>query len=102
MMLPLSFSRGTAEFTVKKAALRLVWVTFSKMASSVEPVGVRPEMPALAKTMSSFPKSLGQRCEEPLAIFRNRNVSAVATRVGPKFCDRLIQRLLVATGNGDL
>jgi hypothetical protein len=59
-------------------------------------------MPALAKTMSSFPKSLGQRCEEPLAIFRNRNVSAVATRVGPKFCDRLIQRLLVATGNGDL
>jgi hypothetical protein len=39
-------------------ALRLVWMTLSKMAPSVEPVGVRPEMPALAQTMSSFPKSL--------------------------------------------
>ena len=28
------------------------------MASSVEPVGVRPEMPALAETISSLPKSL--------------------------------------------
>jgi hypothetical protein len=30
MMLPLSFSRGAAEFTVKKAALRLVWITCSE------------------------------------------------------------------------
>jgi hypothetical protein len=42
--------RGAAELTVKKAPVRLVWTTFSKMASSVEPVGVLPEMPALAKT----------------------------------------------------
>ena len=57
MMLPLSFMRGAAELTVKKAPLRLVWTIFSKMASSVVPVGVLPEMPALAKTMSSLPKA---------------------------------------------
>src|SRR5580692_1544722 len=60
MMLPFSFNKGAAEFTVKKAALRLVRMTFSKIASSVEPVGVRAEMPALAKTMSSLPKSLAR------------------------------------------
>jgi hypothetical protein len=58
MMLPLSFSREAAELTVKKAPLRLVWMMFSKMASSAAPVGVLPEMPAFAKTMSSLPKSL--------------------------------------------
>src|SRR5271156_4783245 len=33
MMPALSFSSGTAEFTVKKAELRLLWITFSKMVS---------------------------------------------------------------------
>ena len=80
MMLPLSFMRGAAELTVKKAPLRLVWTTFSKMASSVVPVGVLPEMPALAKTMSSLPKSLASSSEKLLAVLRNRNVGAIAVR----------------------
>src|SRR6516225_1804610 len=44
----------------------------------------------------------GQGCKEPLAIFRNSNVCAVATGARPKFGDRFIQRLLVTAGNGDL
>ena len=68
----------------------------------VEPLGVRPVMPALAKTMSSFPKFLARTREELLAVFRNGDVSAVATRVWSEVCNRFIQRLLITTGNGDL
>jgi len=49
-----------------------------------------------------LPEICGQGCEEPLAIFCNGDVSAVATRARAKFGDRFIQRLLVAAGNGDL
>src|SRR5277367_2592441 len=37
-----------------------------------------------------------------LAIFRNGDVSAVATCARSKFRDRFIERCLVAAGNGDL
>src|SRR5271154_3485000 len=49
-----------------------------------------------------LPEIFGQGCEQPLAIFRNGDVGAVATRARSKFGDRLIERLRVATGNGDL
>jgi len=49
-----------------------------------------------------LPEIFGQGCEEPLAIFRNGDVNAVATRARSKFGDRFIERLLVATSNGDL
>src|SRR6202034_1581298 len=49
-----------------------------------------------------LPEIFGQGCEEPLAIFRKGDVSAVATRARPKFGDRFIERLLVAAGNGNL
>jgi hypothetical protein len=49
-----------------------------------------------------LPEIFGQACEEPLAIFRNGDVNAVATRVWSKCGNRLIERLLVATSNGNL
>jgi hypothetical protein len=49
-----------------------------------------------------LPEIVGQGCEESLAIFRNGDVSAVATRARSKFGDRFIERLLIATGNCDL
>src|SRR5277367_57457 len=49
-----------------------------------------------------FPEIFGQGCEEPLAIFPNSHVCAVATRGWSEFGDCCIERLLVATGNGDL
>jgi len=49
-----------------------------------------------------FPEILGQGSEEPLAIFRNSNVSAVAMRARSEFGDRLIQRLRIATGDSNL
>ena len=49
-----------------------------------------------------LPEIFSQGCEEPLAIFRKGDVSAVATRARSKFGDRFIERLLVAAGNGDL
>ena len=49
-----------------------------------------------------LPEIFGQGCEEPLAIFRNGDVNAVATRARSKFGNRFIERLLVATSNGDL
>src|SRR5271155_4723674 len=99
MMLPLSFMRGAAELTVKKAPLRLVWTIFSKRASSVVPVGVLPEMPALAKTMSSLPKSLASSAKSLLTVLRNRNVGAIAVRFRSQLGDRFIQRRLIATRN---
>ena len=56
----------------------------------------------IRKDNVELPEICGQGCEEPLAIFRKGDVSAVATRVRSKFCNRLIQRFLVATVNGDL
>jgi hypothetical protein len=75
-----------AEFTVKKAALRLVWITFSKMASSVEPVGVRPEMPALAKTMSSFPATALAQCGSAPRV--------ILSRFSPSNCTEKSERKL--------
>ena len=49
-----------------------------------------------------LPEIFGQGCEQPLAIFRNGDVDSVAMRARSKFGDRFIERLLVATGNGDL
>ena len=56
----------------------------------------------VGKDNVEFPEIFGKGCEEPLAVFRNGDVCAVATRVRSKFCNRLIQRFLVATVNGDL
>ena len=56
----------------------------------------------ISKDNVECPEIFGQGCEEPLAVFRKGNVSAVATRVWSEFCNGLIQRFLVATGNGDL
>ena len=39
-----------------------------------------------------LPEIFGQGCEEPLAIFRNGDVNAVATRARSKFGDRFIVR----------
>src|ERR1700733_14076863 len=66
MMLALSFNRGAAELMVKNAPFRLVWTIFSNTASSVAPVGVLPLIPALAKTMSSLPKSLARSAKSRL------------------------------------
>src|SRR5271166_2931126 len=101
MMLPLSFMRGAAELTVKKAPLRLVWTIFSKRASSVVPVGVLPEMPALAKTMSSLPKSLASSAKSFLRSSATVNVSAIAVRFRSQLGDPFIQCLLIATRNCD-
>ncbi len=49
-----------------------------------------------------LPEIFGQCCEELLAIFRNGDVNAVATRVRSQFGDRFIERLLVASSNRDL
>src|SRR6185437_7570951 len=99
MMLALSFNRGAAELTVKKAPFRLVWMTFSNTASSAAPMGVLPVIPALAKTMSSLPKSFGNIREEPLPVVGHGNVGAVAACLWPQFGDGFIERLLIAAGN---
>src|SRR5271168_1564779 len=49
-----------------------------------------------------LPEIFGQGREEPLAVFRNGNVNAIATRVRSKFGDCFIERLLVAASNRDL
>ena len=72
------------------------------MASSVEPVGVRAEIPACAKTIVKFAEIFGQCPEEPPAVFGDGDVGAVAMSVRSKFGDGFIQRLLVATGNANL
>jgi hypothetical protein len=102
MMLPLSFSRGAAEFTVKKAELRLMWITFSKSGLVGRPSRSTAGDAGIGEDNVELPKIFGQGFEEPLAIFRNGDVSAVATRARSKFGDRFIERLRVATGNGDL
>src|SRR5271154_648852 len=56
----------------------------------------------IGKNNVEFPEIFGQGCKQPLAIFPNSHVCAVATRVWSKFGDRFIERLLVATGNGHL
>ena len=69
----------------------------------VSRTGRRPARDAgIGEDNVEFPEIFGQGCEEPLAVFRKGNVSAVATRVWSEFCNGLIQRFLVATGNGDL
>src|SRR3974377_1309485 len=47
-------------------------------------------------------KVFRQGCEKALAIFRNGDVDAVAACVWPEFSNGLVQRFLIATGNGDL
>src|SRR6202167_3139834 len=49
-----------------------------------------------------LPEICGQGGEEPLAIFRTGDVSAVATRARSKFGNRFIERHLARAGNGDL
>src|SRR5215470_12465390 len=49
-----------------------------------------------------FTEIAGQGCEEPLAIFRNGDVGTVTASVRSKFRDGFIQRLLIATGDGNL
>ena len=101
MMLALSFNRGVAELTVKKAPFRLVWTTFSKMASSVVPVGVLPEMPALAKRMSSLPKSLESSTKEFLAVLLHCNVGAIAARFRSESATASSSVCLIPAGNRD-
>src|SRR4051794_1224466 len=48
---------GAADWTVKKTPVTLVRRMSSNAARSVLPTGVTPEIPALAKTMSSLPKA---------------------------------------------
>ena len=65
--------------------------------------GRRPSGDAgVGKDNVEFPEIFGQGCEELLAVFSNRDVCTVATSVWSEFCHRFIERLLVATGNGDL
>jgi hypothetical protein len=52
---PPSLRKGSASWTVKKTEVRLMRMISSKSSSVVLPAGVEPGMPALAKTMSSFP-----------------------------------------------
>jgi hypothetical protein len=102
MMLPLSFSIGAAEFTVKKAALR-VGVDHVLKNGLVGRAGRSPAGDAgVGKDNIEFAEIFGQGCEEPLAIFRNGDVNAVATCARSEFSDCCIERLLVATSNGDL
>src|SRR5262252_340213 len=56
----------------------------------------------IGKDDVKFAEILGECREEPLAIFRNGDVGAVAASVRPKFSDGFVQRLLVATGDGNL
>jgi hypothetical protein len=51
----------------------------------------------VGKDNVEFPEISAKGCEEPLAVFPNGDISAVATRIGSEFGDRLIQRLLIAT-----
>src|SRR5262249_18196226 len=95
-------SRGAAEFTVKKAPLRSVWITFSKNGL-VGRAGRRPAGDAgVGKHNVELPEIFGQGCEDPLAVFRNSDVCTIATSAWSEFCHRFIERLLVATGNGYL
>ena len=55
----------------------------------------------VGKDYVKFPEIFGEGCEEPLAAFRNGEVSTVAACVGSELSDRLIQGLLVATGDGN-
>jgi hypothetical protein len=48
-----------------------------------------------------FAKVFGEFSEKPLAVLRNRNVSAIAVRFRPQLGDRFIQCLLIATRNCD-
>jgi hypothetical protein len=65
--------------------------------------GGRPAGDAgVGKHHVEFPEIFGQGCEELFAVFRNSDVCTVATHVWSEFCYRFVERLLVATGNGDL
>ena len=46
-----------------------------------------------------FAKVFGEFSEKPLAVLRNRNVSAIAVRFRSQLGDRFIQCLLIATCN---
>ena len=102
MMLPLSFMRGAAELTVKKAPFRLVWTTFLEQGF----VGRASRCPArdacIGEDDVKFAKVFGELSEELLAVLRHRNVGAIAARAGAEFGDRFIQRLLIPAGDGDL
>ena len=44
---------------------------------------------------------VGEICKQPLAILRDRDIGSISASFRPEFADRLIERLLITTGNGD-
>jgi hypothetical protein len=101
MTLPLSFNGAAAELIVKKTPLRLVRTIFSKTASSVAPVGVRPD-PGIGEDDIQLAEISSKIREELLAVLCHGNVGTIAARVRSKFCDCLIECRLIATREGDL
>ena len=101
MMLPLSFMRGAAELTVKKATVE-VGVDYLLEDGFVGRASRRPARNAcVSEDDVKFAKVLGEFSEELLGVLRNRNVSAVAMRFRSQLGDRVIQCLLITTRNCD-
>ena len=95
-----SLRYGTADCTVKNTQVTLVRITASNAASVVPPIGVSPEMPALANRMSSLP-NLSAACRLPLGRGDIGGVGNDRLRVRPEFRESGIQRRLIAPGDGD-